>query len=134
MTNEESDRLKKDLDEAKERIKKLESKPHTLDYKSVGAAMTLAIIPGLIGIMGIGHFYAGRTSKGIQILLLSLFMMFFITSGIILPMMSDTVQYTDNSFNIMVFTVPLIVLYIWQIRDARKTVKQHNKTIDATKL
>ncbi len=127
-----NDDLKKELDDAKERIKKLENKPHMLDYKSVGTVLALSTIPGLVGIMGIGHFYAGRTSKGIQILFLSLFMMFFVLSGIFLPMMSDTVQYTDNSFNIMVFSVPLIILYIWQIRDARKTVKQHNKSIDAT--
>ena len=132
MTNEENDRLKKDLDDAKERIKKLENKPHTLDYKSVGTALTLSIILGLVGIMGIGHFYAGRHSKGIQILLLGLFMIFFVVSGIILPLLSSTVQYTDNSFNIMLFTVPLILLYIWQIYDARKTVKRHNKLIDTT--
>lgn len=126
-----NDDLKKELDDAKKRIKKLENKPHTLDYKSVGAAMALSIILGLVGIMGIGHFYAGRTSKGIQILLLGLFMMFFITSGFILPSLSSTVQYTDNSFNIMLFTIPLIILYIWQVYDARKTVKKHNRSIDA---
>lgn len=59
--------------------------------KSLSTALLLAILPGLIGIWGIGHFYLGRATRGIVILLAGLFIgviavfVSFITFGIGLP-------------------------------------------------
>jgi len=40
--------------------------------KHKGIAMVLAALPGLIGILGIGHLYAGKAIKGVLLLLAGL--------------------------------------------------------------
>jgi TM2 domain-containing membrane protein YozV len=45
--------------------------------RSAGTAVALELVPGLFGIFGIGNIYAGRTARGV-ILMLSFWLLFWI--------------------------------------------------------
>lgn len=77
--------------------------------KSVVGATLLALLPGIFGLWGLGHMYAGKWWKGGALLIL----------GIILA----ALFYTSLS----VLSIIVIMGWIWQTVDAYKTVVAYNK-------
>lgn len=130
----DNDELRKELNEAKERIRKLE-RPSINDYKSEGTTLILAIFLGLFGIMGIGHMYVGRKKRGVLILVGGLFLiwaLFMLVVGASMIYGSTPLAGNiaiANSF-VPVYLIPFIGLYIWQIINARKLCKMYNERLE----
>lgn len=132
MNNE--DNLRKELDEAKERIKNLE-RPSINDYKSQGTTLVLSIFLGLVGILGIGHIYVGKKKHGAIILVGGLFLvwaMLMLTIGASMIYGSTPLAgYVATASNFVpVYLIPFLGLYVWQIVNARKQCKYYNEHLE----
>ena len=137
------DQLKEDLEKADKKIEKMEEqlkeqqkKTFQLsNAKSEGTTLVLAIIVGLMGIMGIGHIYLGKTKKGIIILIVGIFSwsLLFVPTILLLgseiPMDEYTLEQrlSDMTTIIVIGVIGVIALFIWQIIDARRLCKKYNK-------
>ncbi|WP_428323713.1 hypothetical protein [Nitrosopumilus sp.] len=134
MKDGEDEDLRKELDEAKERIKNLE-RPSVNDYKSQGTTLVLSILLGLIGILGIGHIYVGKKKRGVLILVGGLFLVWIIlmlTVGAAMIYGSTPLAgyiATANSF-VPLYLIPFLALYIWQIIDSKKQCKAYNEALE----
>ena len=107
-----------------------------IEWKSLSIATILAVIIGLIGIQGVGHFYVGKIAKGFGILISPLFMIFLVfmaSTGI------TTLQYAtgDRETIAIVYiiitiggVVGFIAMFIWQIYDARKLCREYNDYLE----
>jgi hypothetical protein len=110
--------------------------PQMIEWKSLSIATILAVIIGLIGIQGVGHFYVGKIAKGFGILISPLFMIFLVfmaSTGI------STLQYAtgDRETMAIVFIIIIIggivgfiAMFIWQICDARKLCREYNDYLE----
>jgi TM2 domain-containing membrane protein YozV len=102
-------------------------------YKSPGTAALLAFIGGIFGILGIGHFYAGKIGRGIIILIFGLILAGAImgSSLSILAMQSNSIENESSgegsAIAIGLFSgVVYFILFIWQIFSARGLAKKYN--------
>ncbi len=126
-----------------DKIKKLEDEINDLKHKSyesqlygksVGLSVVLSFLLGWVGIMGIGHIYAGRKERGLIILFAgrTLFMvMIAIVSSANTIQNSSGGRYSIEDYQYVlsfsaVSVVGYISLYLWQIIDARKICKIFN--------
>lgn len=137
------DQLKEDLEKAdkkieqmEEKIKEQQKKTFQLSHaKSEGTTLVLSIVVGLMGIMGIGHLYLGKTKRGIIILAVGIFSwsLFFVPTMLLLgsdiPMDEYTLEkrISDMTSIIEITVMGVIALFIWQIIDARRLCKKYNK-------
>jgi predicted RNA-binding Zn-ribbon protein involved in translation (DUF1610 family) len=93
-----------------------------LPYKSPGTAALIAFIGGIFGLQGIGHMYVGKVGKGMGILI----------TGIILAALLVFISMSFEIILLFVFGVAYLVLWIWQIFDARKLAKKFNESLLTT--
>jgi TM2 domain-containing membrane protein YozV len=93
-----------------------------LPYKSPGTAALIAFIGGIFGLQGIGHMYVGKVGKGIGILI----------AGIIIAALLVFISISLEISLLFVFGVAYLVLWIWQIFDARKLAKKFNESVRIT--
>lgn len=100
--------------------------------KDPGTTVVLAVVLGLIGIMGIGHLYLGKVTRGIILLILGL---------AILPMIGSYFLYLIVSVESSIYSIvaPVIIfiavwlgLLIWQAYDACQLAKEYNLSIQTT--
>ena len=114
-----------------------------LPYKSPGTAALIAFIGGIFGLPGIGHIYLGKVGRGIGILILGLILyavaVIMIVSVGFLASLEQTNPATVNdsagvgAIGIMLLlSVAYVVLFIWQIFNARKLAKKFNETVKIT--
>ena len=112
--------------------------------KSEGLALFLAILPGICGLFGIGHFYVGRVRRGLILLVSGLvlsglgsacFIVGSLSSLVVTP--SGQLMLEDMPFDLIIywgigFVISLggLALWIWQIIDARAVCRQHNERIN----
>lgn len=82
--------------------------PSGATYKNQGTALVLAVILGFIGICGIGHFYLGKISRGVIILIV----------GIILGVIT-----VASGFIGLIVYIPFL---IWTLYDANSSCKYYN--------
>lgn len=121
----------KDIDECHkcnsalhEHSKHIDSPPRIVEqlrYKSPGTAALIAFIGGIFGLSGIGHIYVGKIGKGIAILItgIALNVLSFITFAAI--------------FTVIIFGIAYLILFVWQIFNARKLAKKFNESIKTTR-
>jgi len=94
--------------------------------KNPGIAVILALIIG-IGLMGMGHMYAGKIKDGAAFLIVGIFLDIMLLILIYKKHLSDL---TDLSIIILIIVfVSSISLYIWQIYDAYVVTKEYNDAI-----
>ncbi len=79
-------------------------------YKSESTGILLAVLPGLIGLNGIGHIYAGGVGIGVLILIASLVVL-------IITIISGMPH----------FLFLYLGIWIWQILDARSECRDYNE-------
>lgn len=114
-----------------------------LPYKSPGTAALIAFIGGIFALPGIGHIYVGKVGKGIAILILGvvLTVLTFVLIFSVVPFTMSTDEATtleNASIGIWipiisaVFGIAYLVLFIWQIFNARKLAKKFNEAVKAT--
>jgi len=132
------EKLKDEVSHLKEKLGRLEKENNSSaieqklrQYKSVGVAVTLSIVLGFVGILGIGHFYVGENRKGFAFLISGIFLDFLIVVAISMTLDgTDMEEFTVVSTMLLIFIIPYLALYIWQILDSRKLCKKHNRRLD----
>jgi len=142
-SEESKDELKEGLNKAEEKIESMEKKLEEHEkttasikrYKSEGITLVLSIVVGIMGIMGVGHIYLGRVRRGIIIIIVGI----IIWSGLFVPviilgMAGELEENSDDPTALIgifggfaVAGIGAIVLFIWQILNARKLCKQYNE-------
>lgn len=113
-----------------------------LPYKSPGTAALIAFIGGIFALPGIGHIYVGKLGRGIGILVIGLILytltVIMITSVGFLASFEQPSLSNDASVGIgalagmLVFSIAYLVLFIWQIFNARKLAKKFNEVVSQT--
>jgi glucan phosphoethanolaminetransferase (alkaline phosphatase superfamily) len=129
-----------------EHSKHIQSPPSVVEqlpYKSPGTAALIAFIGGIFALPGIGHIYVGKVGRGIGILILGLilyalsvatiFSLGFLAS---LEQPNSASEYASAGIGaiamMLVFSIAYIVLFIWQIFNARKLAKKFNELVKST--
>lgn len=130
------------LHEHPEHIEPKPSIVQHLPYKSPGTAALIAFIGGIFALPGIGHIYVGKLGRGIGILIIGLILyaltVIMITSVGFLASFEQPSLSNDASVGIgalagmLVFSIAYIVLFIWQIFNARKLAKKFNEVVSQT--
>lgn len=130
-----------------EHYKHIESSPprmvEQLPYKSPGTAALIAFIGGIFALPGIGHIYVGKVGRGIGILILGLILYTLSVATIFsVGFLASIEQPNASSDNasagigviamMLVFSIAYIVLFIWQIFNARKLAKKFNELVRTT--
>lgn len=92
-----------------------------VEWKSESVTLLLSILLGLFGIQGVGHMYVGKIGKGVVILI----------GSIVLFVIAVALTITGIG---AIIGIPLIIMYIvmfiWQILDARKLCMQYNEHLE----
>ena len=83
-------------------------------YKNPTTALILSIVLGLLGIEGIGQIYVGKVGRGVTILVAGF--AFWIIGWVTFPWGTPLL-------------IGLFILFIWQIYDTNKLVKQYNNYV-----
>ena len=111
-----------------------------LPYKSPGTAALIAFIGGIFALLGLGHIFVGKIGKGFGILVSGIIIyVLFVIMTISLPVMLllDLVESSTGDagsgriiFIIMfILGIAYLVLWIWQIFNARKLAKKFNELV-----
>lgn len=87
-------------------------------HKNEGTALVLAALPGVFGLLGIGHMYLGRVWRGIVLLV----------GGLVLA----AVGFGTLWFTFGILLIPLVVAWIWSLFDTKNLCRQYNKELDST--
>jgi TM2 domain-containing membrane protein YozV len=114
-----------------------------LPYKSPGTAALIAFIGGIFALPGIGHIYVGKVGKGIGILILGIVLyvvtvIMIYSVGLVASLEQNNSIATNNSSGeaaigvMLIMSIAYIVLFIWQIFNARKLAKKFNETVRTT--
>jgi hypothetical protein len=113
-----------------------------LPYKSPGTAALIAFIGGIFALPGIGHIYVGNVGRGIGILITGLILyaltVIMITSIGFLASFEQPDLSNDASAGIgalagmLIFSIAYVILFIWQIFNARKLAKKFNEVVRQT--
>jgi glucan phosphoethanolaminetransferase (alkaline phosphatase superfamily) len=129
-----------------EHSKHIEPTPSVIEqlpYKSPGTAALIAFIGGIFALPGIGHIYVGKVGRGIGILVLglilyaltviSIFSVGFLAGFEQPNVASDSASAGLGAIAIMlVLSFVYIILFIWQIFNARKLAKKFNEAVKTT--
>ncbi len=135
-----------------EHDKHIQSSPpvvEQLPYKSPGTTALIAFLGGLFALPGIGHMYVGKVRRGIMILIGGLIlyvlaivpvMMAVSFQGILSSQDMSSSDITTDFSSVwllivtfmLIFGIGYIVLFVWQIFDARKFAKKFNESVKAT--
>lgn len=122
--------------------------PERVEYKSESITLIFAIIVSLFGFMGVGHMYLGKVKKGIVILVLGLVksvagillliggLAFLgqnsVSSKVYEPLGSSHIDPTTGIIILAIgigLLIGVIVLFFWQILDARKLCRKYNEYV-----
>ena len=111
-----------------------------LPYKSPGTAALIAFIGGIFALLGLGHIFVGKIGKGFGILVSGIIIyVLFVIMAISLPgmLLLGLVESSTGDagsgriiFIIMfILGIGYLVLWIWQIFNARKLAKKFNELV-----
>jgi TM2 domain-containing membrane protein YozV/predicted RNA-binding Zn-ribbon protein involved in translation (DUF1610 family) len=108
-----------------------------LPYKSPGTAALIAFIGGLFGLLGVGHIYVGKIGKGIGILITGFVIAFLLIIMVVFLQGIFFFEVDESSsagVAIIMFTFGIVylVLWIWQIFNARKMARKFNESVRTT--
>jgi len=85
-------------------------------------AALFAILPGLLGFLGIGHFYARRLGTGFLFLLAGLALL--LAAGMCFWYFGEVVWA-------IVFSIAYVGVLVWQTFDAAACVREHNRVLES---
>lgn len=104
-----------------ERVPLQEGEPLEAGNKPV-IVLVASLLPGLMGVFGVGHFLIGKRAKGLALLLSGLTLVFLTLGGILLPMIWFGLD--DLVFVAVMLPYALVGLWLWQAYDAYTIAKQ----------
>jgi hypothetical protein len=98
-------------------------------------ATILAVVPGFIGIFGIGHIYLGAVRRGIGILAIGIGLVLIFYPGYVSLQYASASMDTFGTTTIVVISLVMagfaaVGLWIWQILDARKIAKKQTVEVE----
>jgi hypothetical protein len=91
--------------------------------KNVVFAVLLAIFPGMIGLCGMGHIYAGHLKRGLVILFVGLVL---VTYNHLAPAISYHFCFYNPPLNMAIRALDICFL-VWQAFDAWRLCRQNNR-------
>lgn len=120
-----------------------------LPYKSPGTTALIAFLGGIFALPGIGHMYIGKVRKGILILIGGLILYVLAIVPIVMAVSFQELLSSQNSVTsdittdissvwiqilalMLIFSIAYIVLFIWQIFNARNLAKKFNESVRTT--
>lgn len=86
-------------------------------------AMKLALVLGLLGILGIGHLYMKKIAKGIVLFFAGGFFALLSLASIYLIFRPDEFSLEVKIVTAMIMSAPFLIVLIWQIFDAPKPIR-----------
>jgi len=98
----------------------------TYEYKSEGITILLAVIPSLVGIYGLGHFYVGKIAKGI-LWLISGGLLLLIFGCLILASIFAPPGKEPGDRGLGLFLILYFAFWVWHIFAARHVCRKHNQ-------
>ena len=129
-------------------------------YKSEGTSLVLSLFFGSLGFLGIGHRYVGTIGKSLGLLYAGWTLLFLsllayipmVTAAIVKSINPESQSYYSNIAPLIAMTnslglansiilymillviapIAYLVLFIWQIVDARKETRKFNEFMDRT--
>ena len=121
----------------------------SISNKSIIMAVIIAIVGGIFGLLGLGHMYVGKLGKGFGILGLGIglivipitlagYLSFFLPDEVGLhPLALPSKSNIDSLFFlfgviVISFVIGYLLLFIWQVFDARKLAKKFNYSVEST--
>lgn len=100
-----------------------------VQQKDPAIATILALVAGVFGLMGMGHIYLGRITRGLLILVggiaLWFLAVFFLFSGVFGP---TGILWIFS----LVCVIAVLGLLVWQVYDAYTLAKQYNEAVRRT--
>ncbi len=101
-----------------------------VQYKSPGVAVVLSLILGVVGLMGIGHLYVGKLSKGLSLLIVGIILGILTWGSFITGFVTFGLGFLASaSFGLMLFA-----LWFWQMWDTYVLAKVFNRRVQETGL
>lgn len=138
LSNNQS--LTKIKDEIKEINKKVDQIRQDKNQKSQSTTLILSIVLGLIGLLGIGHFYVSRKGKGTAFLIagifLALIIVLLVTAPTFLPQNPGFAKFQQSVMTVSfaaVYGLVYLGLYFVQIFDAVKSCRKYNLSLSGNK-
>ncbi|HET8847866.1 MAG TPA: hypothetical protein VFM20_03655, partial [Nitrososphaeraceae archaeon] len=121
----------------------------SIPHKSPRKAVIIAIVGGIFGLLGLGHMYVGKLGKGFGILSLGIglivipitlagYLSFYLPDEVGLhPLALPSKSNIDSLFFlfgviVISFVIGYLLLFIWQVFDARKLAKKFNYSVEST--
>ncbi|MDD1772711.1 MAG: hypothetical protein LUQ09_07295 [Methanomassiliicoccales archaeon] len=96
------------------------------DGKNPRKALIFALVFGFLGFMGIGHFYMGKTAKGIVLFLVGGFLAVTSLAAFVV-VLTDTEGFSIAGIvAALVLSAPFLLIQIWQVFDAPKPKKNND--------
>jgi hypothetical protein len=130
------------LHEHSQHLETSKSVVEQLPYKSPGTAALIAFLGGIFALPGIGHIYVGKVGRGIGILVSGLILYALtVTSVFSVGFLAGFENPNAASYSsvglgaiavMLILSVIYIILFIWQIFNARKLAKKFNESVRAT--
>lgn len=90
-------------------------------------AALLALLPGIFGIMGIGHIYVGKFRRGMLILAVGLLLNFLTWASFTLSMRMFGFGFMAS----FLFGIVLLVVWVGQVFDAYRLAGVYNRHVQA---
>ena len=112
-----------------------------LPYKTPGTATLIAFIGGIFALPGLGHIYVGKVGKGFGILISGVIIIYVLVIIIAISVPSILFVAPDDPsagdagsgvilmMFIFILGIAYLVLWIWQIFNARKLAKKFNELV-----
>lgn len=100
-------------------------KVDALSFKKEKTAVLLAALPGVL-LMGIGHFYLVRVARGLMFLGVG------IVTGILFFVAVFGAFFSASFLVAAVVGSVRLILWIWQVIDARRLTKKYNQFLEDT--
>lgn len=84
--------------------------------------MVLAALPGIFGLVGIGHIYLGRVERGVVLLVV----------GLLLAVPGTALAFTAPVLGLPLLLILFVPLWVWSIFDARNICRRYNDALDSS--
>jgi TM2 domain-containing membrane protein YozV len=110
----------------------MESIASSRKQKKIGIVIVLAMMPGIFGLMGIGHMYIGRIARGIAIFLVGLILILLAIVRFQYSAMLGTLGYSHLATTIYATSIVDLAIWGWQIYDAYNLAMEYNRIVQET--
>ncbi len=131
--NDSLEQVRDEITNVKQKIDILKKEQLDIQKKSENVTLLLSVLCGLVGILGIGHFYVKSKGKGIALLISGLFLdlivVLFVSASILFPQNQGLEQLQQSilsTYFVILYGLIYLGLYFIQIFDSRRSCRKYN--------